>query len=202
MDLFNDAFDSQLNLLPYDGEAYYFGQIMDGILADGYLQTLLTHIQWQHDQVKMAGQIITTARRIAWHGDNAASYTYSGTTKQAAPWNDVLLELKQLIESTSHHQFNSCLLNLYDNGEQGMAWHSDNEQMLGNTIASLSLGAQRKFSFKHKTSGETISLELAHGSLLLMTGATQTHWQHCLPKSRTIHQQRVNLTFRTILPSK
>lgn len=202
MDLFNDAFDAQLNLLPCDGEVYYYGQIIDGAAADAYFKTLLETTPWQHDQVRIAGQTIITSRRVAWYGDNAASYTYSGTTKHALPWSHVLLELKQHIEHLSGHTFNSCLLNLYDNGEQGVSWHSDDEIMLDDTIASLSLGAQRKFAFKHKKRNEKMSLELAHGSLLIMTGATQQHWQHSLPKNSSIHQPRINLTFRTIKPAR
>ncbi|MDQ6667858.1 MAG: alpha-ketoglutarate-dependent dioxygenase AlkB, partial [Thermoproteota archaeon] len=98
-------------------------------------------------------------------------------------------------------KFNSCLLNLYHNGDEGIAWHSDDEKPLGENsiIASLSFGAERKFSFKHKQTKQTISVVLEHGSLLIMKDATQTNWVHSLPKSKKITRPRINLTFRTIV---
>ena len=204
MDLFNDAFDATLNLLPCDGTVNYFGQIMSDACADFYFNELQHNIAWQHDQVQIAGQLITTERQVAWYGDTAFAYTYSGTTKHALPWTETLLALKQCIEHITHAHFNSCLLNRYANGQQGMAWHSDDETSLGrNTcIASLSLGAQRTFAFKHKTTAKTITLELAHGSLLLMKDQTQHHWLHRLPPRANIHQARISLTFRTIKDCK
>ncbi len=201
MDLFNDAFDPSLNLLPYDGRVNYFGHIMSDAHADHYFDQLHRSTAWQHDQAHIAGKLITTERKVAWHGDAAFAYTYSGTTKHAQPWTDTLFELKQKIESITKTSFNSCLLNLYANGQQGMAWHSDDEASLGHNtcIASLSLGAQRTFAFKHKTTAQTITLELAHGSLLLMQGETQHHWLHRLPPRANMHQARINLTFRTIV---
>jgi alkylated DNA repair dioxygenase AlkB len=128
-------------------------------------------------------------------------YTYSNTTKRALPWTKELSDLKQIVEERTKTDFNSCLLNLYQNGEEGIAWHSDDEESLvkNSTIASLSLGAERKFSFKHKQTKETISLVLEHGSLLVMKDVTQTNWLHSLPKSKKITQPRINLTFRTIV---
>ena len=201
MDLFNDAFDTSVNLLPFDGTVKYFGQVMSDAQADHYFDELQRNIAWQHDQAHIAGQLITTERKIAWHGDARFAYTYSGTTKHAVPWTDTLLELKQQIEHITDAHFNSCLLNFYANGQQGMAWHSDNETTLGrNTcIASLSLGAQRTFAFKHKITAQTIALELAHGSLLVMQGETQHHWLHRLPPRTNNHQARINLTFRSIV---
>lgn len=201
MDLFNDAFDPMFNVLPYDGTVNYFGQIMPTHCADAYFDRLYHGIAWQHDQARVAGQLITTPRQVAWYGDERFAYTYSGTTKHALPWSVVLLELKQRIEQETNMRFNSCLLNLYDNGQQGMAWHSDDEATLGinPSIASLSLGAQRTFAFKHKTTAKAIGLELAHGSLLVMKGETQHHWLHRLPPRANIHRPRINLTFRTVM---
>ena len=201
MDLFNDAFDATLNLLPYDGCVNYFGQIIPNACADRYFDELQHHIDWQHDQAHIAGRLITTERKVAWHGDTAFAYTYSGTTKHARPWTDTLLALKQQVERITNANFNSCLLNLYAHGQQGMAWHSDNETSLGHntSIASLSLGAQRTFASKHKTTAQTVTLELAHGSLLILKGETQHHWLHRLPPRANIHQARINLTFRTIV---
>jgi alkylated DNA repair dioxygenase AlkB len=128
-------------------------------------------------------------------------YTYSNITKQALPWTKELSGLKQMVEELAGTTFNSCLLNLYHNGEEGMGWHSDDEDSLGknNTIASLSIGAERKFLFKHKQSKQTVSLVLEHGSLLIMRDATQANWLHSLIKSKSVTQPRINLTFRTIV---
>ena len=130
-------------------------------------------------------------------------YLFKYTTKRALAWTNELSELKQIVEELAGIKFNSCLLNLYHNANEGMGWHSDDEKPLGknNTIASLSFGAERKFSFKHKQTKETVSLILEHGSLLIMKDNTQSNWLHSLPKSKNITQPRINLTFRTIRKS-
>ncbi|MFT4019997.1 MAG: alpha-ketoglutarate-dependent dioxygenase AlkB [Acinetobacter sp.] len=189
-----------LNLLPYDGTVLYFGQILPPQHATLYFNELLSSIAWKHDEAIIYGKHITTKRKVAWYGDHPFSYTYSKTTKHALAWNPVLLELKKIVEGHSHETFNSCLLNLYHDGDEGMAWHSDGETDLrkNGAIASLSFGAERKFAFKHKTTKEKIELFLAHGSLLLMKDTTQTYWLHCLPPSKRITSMRINLTFRQI----
>lgn len=199
MDLFNT--DTQTNLLPYNGEVYYYGHVLPQTRADHYLDSLLQTIEWKNDAARFFGKLVHTKRKVAWYGDKPFLYTYSGTTKQALPWTPELTELKHLAETYTAARFNSCLLNLYHDGSEGMAWHSDDETALGkNTvIASLSLGAERKFAFKHKKTKETVSLLLQHGSLLLMQGSTQTYWQHRLPPSTKIARPRVNLTFRTMV---
>ncbi|WP_232826036.1 alpha-ketoglutarate-dependent dioxygenase AlkB family protein [Chitinophaga alhagiae] len=188
------------NLLPRNGEVNYYGPVLPD--ADHYLQALLHIIPWQHDQVFVAGELRSTKRKVAWYGNERYRYTYSGVTREALPWTRELLELKTVVEHKLGAVFNSCLLNLYGNGAEGMAWHSDDEAALGRntTIASVSLGAERKFLLRHKTSGETVSVLLQHGSLLVMRGETQAFWRHSIPKSATIHAPRVNLTFRTIVP--
>jgi alkylated DNA repair dioxygenase AlkB len=124
------------------------------------------------------------------------------STKQALAWTKELYELKQMVEEFAGTTFNSCLLNLYHNGDEGMGWHSDDEESIGknNTIASLSLGAERKFLFKHKQTKQIVSLVLEHGSLLIMKDVTQANWLHSLAKSKNVTQPRINLTFRTIKP--
>ncbi|BDS07785.1 DNA methylase [Oceaniferula spumae] len=192
--------DPEKNLLPSDGTVHYHGPVFSPDQADRYLHNLLADIPWKHDEARMFGKHIITARKVAWYGDANFSYTYSGTTKQALPWSDDLLSIKTRIEALTGTQFNSCLLNLYHDGGEGMAWHSDDEKSLGKntTIASVSFGAERKFSLKHKVSKETVSVELEHGSLLEMKGTTQTHWLHCVPKTKKVTEPRVNLTFRTM----
>ena len=197
-----DLFQSEIiNLLPYDGEANYHGLVMTPEQARHYFDVLLRDIEWKNDEAIIFNKHIITKRKVAWYGDRQFAYTYSKTTKLALPWTQELLELKLLAERLSGATYNSCLLNLYHDGSEGMAWHSDDEQSLGpNTvIASISLGATRKFAFKHKRSKETHSLILEHGSLLVMQGTTQTHWLHRLPPTTTVSQARVNLTFRTII---
>lgn len=199
MDLFNPH--QTINLLPYDGTTNYHGKILTHQEATHYLQKMLTTIQWKNDEAIIFGRHIITKRKVAWYGDKDYAYTYSNTTKQALPWTKELLELKTLVEKISGTQYNSCLLNLYHDGNEGMAWHSDDEKALGkNTdIASLSLGAERKFSLKHKKDKETVSTILENGSLLVMKGETQTNWLHSLPKTKKVTTPRVNLTFRTII---
>ncbi|WP_026209520.1 alpha-ketoglutarate-dependent dioxygenase AlkB family protein [Cytophaga aurantiaca] len=199
MNLF--APDPQSNLLPFDGIVNYYGAIMSHEQATSYLNALLENIEWKNDEAIIYGKHIITKRKVAWYGDQNFSYTYSNTTKQALSWTKELLELKQLAEKLTGDSFNSCLLNLYHSGEEGMAWHSDDEKALGlNTcIASMSFGAERKFSFKHKVSKDTVTQTLENGSLLVMKGATQTNWLHSLPKTTKVRAPRVNLTFRTIV---
>jgi len=194
MDLFNQT----NNILPFDGVVEYHGIIIKPSEANHYLETLLKEIAWQHDEANMFGKHIVTKRKVAWYGDKNFDYTYSNATKVALPWSDVLKELKQKVEQVSGTQFNSCLLNLYHSGDEGMAWHSDAEKALGEDpiIASLSFGAQRKFSFKHKATKQTCSVILEHGSLLLMKEGSQVHWLHRLPPTKKVSTARVNLTFR------
>ncbi|MBT3204064.1 MAG: alpha-ketoglutarate-dependent dioxygenase AlkB [Gammaproteobacteria bacterium] len=199
MDLFEH--DPDFNLLPYDGEVNYFGVILSPSESTHYLDHLLNAIEWKNDEVIIAGKHITTKRKAAWYGDERYAYSYSNTTKHALPWTTELLLLKDIVEQYCGKTFNSCLLNLYHNGDEGMTWHCDDEKMLGvnTTIASLSFGSERKFSFKHKSSRQTISIDLQQGSLLIMKGTTQTHWLHSLPKTKKSTSPRVNLTFRTIV---
>jgi len=190
-----------MEIINNDGLVIYYGKVMDQLNADTYLENLLSTIEWKNDEAKIFGRHIITKRKVAWYGDNGYAYKYSGTTKQALPWTPELLQLKQLTEQITGEQFNSCLLNLYHNGDEGMAWHSDDEKTLGkdSPIASLSLGAERKFSLKHRVSKEGHTVLLEHGSLLIMKGATQTNWLHSLPKSKRITTSRVNLTFRRMM---
>lgn len=198
MDLFNTKPED--NILPFEGEVNYYGKILDIKSTQHYFERLLTTIEWKNDKAIIFGKLIVTKRKVAWYGDKPFSYTYSKTTKSALPWTQELLELKEIIEHKTGETFNSCLLNLYHSGEEGMAWHSDGEKDLkkNGAIGSLSFGAERKFSFKHKSTKQTTSLLLENGSLLVMKGATQTHWLHRLPPTKKVKSPRINLTFRTI----
>jgi alkylated DNA repair dioxygenase AlkB len=197
MDLFGSEND---NLLPFDGTALYHGLFLSAAEADRFFDRLLETIAWQSDEVIVFGKRHITQRKVAWYGDESYAYTYSGTTREALPWTPELLELKQQVEERTGSVYNSCLLNRYHSGEEGMGWHSDDEKMLqpNGSIASVSLGAERKFAFKHKRTGETVSLLLDHGSLLEMKGETQRYWLHSLPKTKKVKRERINLTFRII----
>ncbi|MDP6968955.1 MAG: alpha-ketoglutarate-dependent dioxygenase AlkB [Gammaproteobacteria bacterium] len=204
MDLFADQHDPKHNWLPYDGEVYYHGPVMSCTEADGHLQHLRQTLAWQPDRVKVMGKLITTRRMVAWYASQPFAYTYSGVTKTALPWTDALLRLKQLVEADTDATYNACLANMYHDGRDGMAYHSDNEKDLlpQAPIASLSLGAERRFCFKHKRTNEVVELHLAHGSLLVMQGKTQTNWRHRLPIVAGLDKPRVNLTFRTLSPAE
>jgi len=201
MDLFDSVMGQPANLLHKDGTVHYYGTVMSQIDANQYLTDLLSNIEWKNDVAIIYGKKIVTKRKIAWYGENSYQYSYSNTTKTALPWTKTLLNLKALIEKETGESFNSCLLNLYHDGSEGMAWHSDAEKDLKEkgAIGSLSFGAERKFAFKHKQSQEIVSLYLQNGSLLVMKGSTQKNWLHRLPPTKLEHKPRVNLTFRTIV---
>ena len=200
MDLFNNEIQGLTNLLPQDGIVNYYKNILTSQEANNYFDCLLNTIEWKNDQAFIYGKLIITKRKVAWYGDTDFEYSYSKTTKRALPWTPELVELKKMIEDKTGEKFNSCLLNLYHNGDEGMAWHSDAEKELkkNGAIGSLSLGAERKFTFKHKETKETISLILENGSLLVMKGTTQSSWLHRLPPTKLISTPRINLTFRSI----
>lgn len=190
----------KLNLLPYDGEAIYHGKIFDDETSNHYFDQLLKIIEWEYDQAKIFGKIIQTKRKVAWYGDDEFSYTYSNITKKAKFWIPLLQEIKSQVEINTNAQYNSCLLNLYHDGSEGMAWHSDGEKDLveSASIASVTFGAERKFCFKHKISKLSRCKVLENGSLLDMRGETQQHWLHRLPPTTKIQSIRINLTFRLI----
>lgn len=201
MDLFEAMNDGPKNLLPTDGCVHYYGPVMLVSDADAFFKTLLGEVEWKNDEAVIFGKRIITKRKVAWYGERPFTYTYSKTTKVALPWTPELRALKNLIEQKTGEVFNSCLLNLYHDGSEGMAWHSDAEKDLekNGAIASLSFGAERKFSFKHKKTKAIVSQILQHGSLLVMKGATQTNWLHRLPPTKKVHTARINLTFRQIV---
>ena len=201
MQLFDIEADPRHNHLPYDGTVQYYGKVIQEMVADDYFEKLMQNIAWENDQAIILGRQITTKRKVAWYGDQGYEYTYSNVNRYALPWTVELLELRQRVQQLTGEHFNSCLLNLYHTGEEGMAWHSDDETDLkkNGAIASLSFGAERKFAFKHKQSKEKVELYLEHGSLLVMKDTTQSHWLHRLPPTKKVTTARINLTFRTIV---
>lgn len=186
------------NIINKDGLATYFGNILTLEQNATYLTLLLNKIEWEQEQIMMFGKLIVPKRKVAFYADHFLAYTYSNKTKRGLPWTPELIKLKAIVESHTKVTYNACLLNLYHNGEEGMGWHSDDEKEIipHSSIASLSIGAIRKFSFKHKISHETKSIILENGSLLEMKGALQKNWLHALPKTKKVTAVRINLTFR------
>lgn len=200
MNLFEDISDFPLNILPNDGTVHYYGKIFSKAESEFYYVHLINEIPWENDEAVIFGKLILTKRKVAWFGEKPFEYTYSKRTKYAKPWTPELLALKQKCEEISGETYNSCLLNLYHDGSEGMAYHSDGEKDLKKhgAIASLTFGAERKFLFKHKTTKEKVEIVLENGSLLVMKGTTQENWLHRLPPTTKVKTPRVNLTFRTI----
>ena len=199
-----DLFDSPIylqNLLPKNGEVIYYRKIMTQQEADLCFLGLMHDIEWKNDEVKIFGKQIITKRKVAWHADGGVSYTYSNTTKAGLNWTKELLKLKILVEEITKESYNSCLLNLYHDGDEGMGWHSDDEKSIvkDSAIASVSFGAERKFVLKHKATTETVSQNLIDGSLLLMKGETQSYWLHALTRTKKVKSPRINLTFRKMV---
>ncbi|MGB0777992.1 MAG: alpha-ketoglutarate-dependent dioxygenase AlkB family protein [Flavobacteriaceae bacterium] len=188
-----------MNLLPYDGELVYLGPVFSLEEQSHYLKSLKSEVNWSQERIRMYGKEIVMRRKVAWYANQNSIYKYGGYERQAFLWTNILLELKQKVETWSNSNFNSCLLNYYLDGEDGMGWHSDNEKELKKhaCISSVSFGAGRKMKFKHKTTKEVVDLYLEPGSLVLMKNEIQDFWLHSIPKTKKVNSERINLTFRT-----
>jgi len=184
------------NLVPYDGEVWLEPEAMARADADRLFERLMAITAWRQEEATVMGRRVAIPRLTAWHGEKG--YVYSGIRLEPAPWNAPLLELKASAEALARAPFNSVLLNLYRDGRDSVSWHADNEPGLGDNpvIASVSLGAQRRFHLRHRRTRARVSLDLPHGSCLIMAGATQHHWLHQLPKTARPVGPRINLTFR------
>jgi len=194
-------------VLPHDGSALLSERWIDHSEADAMLARLMEEVPWQSHDLVLFGKRMAEPRLSAWVADDDVSYTYSGVRRVPATWTPTLTELRHRCESTLASRFrgvafNSVLANLYRSGDDSMGWHADDEPELGPKpiIASLSFGDERRFDFRHRSSGETARVDLPHGSLLVMSGVTQTHWKHCLARTKKSRSPRVNLTYRFVLP--
>ncbi len=201
-DLFSQTPRETINIPILDGELLLVKRFY-GLEEANKLQLELTKgLEWQAKAIKMFGKEIMQPRLMAWYGEPDAVYTYSGTTFAPNAFTPSLLQIKTDIESFTESKFNSVLANLYRNGQDSMGWHSDDEPELGSNpiIASLSLGEERVFKLRHRKD-KTLKMDvpLPHGSLLVMSGAMQQHWQHALPKSARAMSPRINFTFRQVL---
>lgn len=189
------------NLLPFNGELFYSELVYNGQESFAIYNKLLEEIHWQHKQIKMFGKMVLEPRLTSWMGDSGATYTYSGVKQEPLPWIPLMDELKRNVETITGKMFNSALLNYYRDGKDSMGWHRDNEKELGlePTIASLSFGAQRVFKVRtYSEKNNEINLLPTSGSLLVMGGRMQQHWEHALPKQLKCSSGRINITFRFI----
>ena len=191
------------NIPVVNGSVRYFPDFLEADVADNYFDRLMRHINWRQPVVRIFGKAMPSPRLSAWYADDGMNYIYSGYEEKLQPWLPALLEVKEKIEEVIRHPLNGVLANLYRDGNDSVGWHSDDEPELGPNpvIASVSLGAQRNFKMRprKKHQGDSIQIELSHGSLLLMTGETQHYWLHSIPKSRGFVEPRINLTFRHII---
>lgn len=198
MDLFNQEINGEKNRLPYNGCVHYFGRIYSIEEATAIYNQLLKEIEWKHDEARIFGKHIVTKRKVAWYANKPYTYTYSGTVRKALSFTKLLLAIKQEVEKKTGETYNSCLLNLYHDGSEGMAWHADDEKEIrkNGSIASLSFGAFRKFAFKHNKTKEKIEFLLCNGDLLEMKNETQSYWKHAILKTKKVNTPRISLTFR------
>lgn len=166
-----------------------------------YRHFLHEHL-WPDNRYTVAGRQFTLPRLQTWHADPGIRYSYSNNLLQTQSWTPLLAKIRARIETHLNFPFNSVLVNLYRNGNDYVGWHSDNEQELGEQpfITSLTFGAERRFEFRHKKSSENGRILLRRGTLLLMQPAFQHHWLHCVPIDQSITEERVNLTFRKVIP--
>jgi len=186
-----------------DGNLRFYAHFLDPSVADDYFNNLHRSIEWQQPVIQLFGKSVSSPRLSAWYADQGINYTYSGYEEESRPWLPILLNIKNKIEAQFERPFNGVLANLYRDGTDSMGWHSDDEPELGKNpvIASLSLGAKRVFTLRHKKKSKrkSVRIELTHGSLLVMADKTQHNWRHCLPKTRTSVGPRINLTYRFIV---
>jgi alkylated DNA repair dioxygenase AlkB len=197
MDLFSTGME--LVSIPIeDGELSMLAQLPMPIGNAEILARLVDDTPWRADTVVVYGKRYLQPRLTAWYGE--ASYTYSGLTLQPLPLTPLLEQLRTAVEQTTGRRYNSVLLNYYRDGADSMGMHSDDEPELGPepVIASLSYGATRTFILRHKRSKRTVKLDLTDGSLLLMAGTLQAHWQHGINKTAKLVGPRLNLTFRFV----
>lgn len=189
------------SLLPSPSEVYLIPDFLTEFESQGYFDRLVTEIQWEHQAIWMFGKKVLQPRLTAWYGDPGTDYSYSGLRLEPKPWSQTLEKLRRKLVAELGNDFNSVLLNLYRNGQDSMGWHRDNEKELGEepVIASVSLGVARRMRFRdYASKKKKIELELSPGSLLVMRGATQSLWEHEIPKERALAEPRLNLTFRSL----
>ncbi len=184
-----------------DGALLHHERWLPPEVASAAFTELRAATPWRAEQIRIAGRLIPVPRRTAWYGDPGATYVYSGLRNEPLPWTPLLTELRDAVIAAAGAPFNSVLINHYRDGRDSMGWHADDEPELGRdpVIASLSLGAPRRFVLRHATQrGRSMAFLLGDGALLVMAGATQHHYRHAVPKTAEAGE-RINLTFRQVL---
>lgn len=194
--------DDPTELLPYDGSAVLHQWVLGDRSWEEVMGRLVDDIPWEAHTIKMFGKEYPQPRLVAWYGDPGSEYSYSGLKMNVRPWIPPIVDLKVIAESHAGVVFNSVLVNLYRDGNDKVGWHRDNEPELGGTptIASMSLGAPRRFKFRHLSTGEQVEAVLNPGSLVVMSGLSQTCWEHEVPRQAAVKEPRINLTFRQVRP--
>ena len=192
-----------------DGQLWYYPNWLSQAQAQSHFCYLSKHCRWQQSTIRIAGRDVKIPRLNAWYGEPQARYQYSGTLFNPLPWNRALTALRlrlhqQLQCEGIKETFNSALVNCYRDGSDSVAWHADDEPELGPAplIASISLGASRRFLLKRRDGNKRLKLELEHGSLLLMLPPLQRYWLHALPKTRQAVTSRINVTYRAVFHSQ
>jgi alkylated DNA repair dioxygenase AlkB len=186
--LFPTLFDKKIfdpkNIIPHGGEAIYYGELFEETEADRLYRVLLEDTPWHNAEWITYNKEFITDRKVAWYG-------------RKREWPEELLRMKEKVEAVTKVKYNNVLLNLYDTGDVGVGWHADEESLEeDSSIASVSLGAERRFDFRHRETKEKVSIVLEHGSLLVMQGVLQNYWLHQLAKCKHVRHPRINLTFR------
>jgi len=185
----------------FEGAARLWPEAFAQDEASALFDELRRGLDWQEEEIVIFGQRRKVPRLVAWHGDGGANYVYSGTVHRPEPWTPALLRVRDRVSVLTGAEFNAVLLNLYRDGRDGMGWHADDEPELGRNpvIASVSLGAPRRFCLRHRRRRDLkLDLLLPHGSLLCMSGTTQHCWLHALPKTARPVGERINLTLRKV----
>lgn len=194
--------ENQVNkktIISTDGEVILYPNFFGTKESNQLFEDLSSNVNWKQEIIQFFGKKMPIPRLTAWYGDEGISYTYSGIEQHPQPWNTTLKFIKSKVEEIAKVSFNSVLINLYRHGKDSVSWHSDDEPELGKNpiIASVSFGATRRFSLRHKHyKNHKIAIDLTSGSLLLMQGETQHFWQHQIAKTAKEIQPRINLTFR------
>lgn len=200
LDLFDLDAESTTLDLP-DADITFLPGWLDTATADRLLAEVSDTTPWRQDTLRIHGRSVAVPRLNSWHGDAGRTYAYSGIALGVEPWTPALAEVRDLVQEAVAVTFPGVLANLYRGGHDSVAWHSDDEPELGPepTIASVSLGATRRFQLRHRVDPTLRhQLDLTHGSLLVMRGPTQQRWSHQVPKTARSVAPRVNLTFRTM----
>ena len=187
--------------LPFDGTATLFKDFLSADFAAQAFNQIKTENDWEQPEITIFGNTGLEPRLSTWHNELGEGYKYSGVMRRAQPFSEILSDIRNRCAEVTNATFNSVLVNFYRNGQDGLGWHSDNEACNGPepTIASVSLGATRRFDMRHRKTGETIKIQLESGSLLVMAGKSQHCWVHQVAKTKRVNEPRINLTFRCVI---